>query len=184
MPLLPAEPSVYPENLLDGFTMELSHRRWWALHTKPRQEKSLARQLFGQELCYYLPQMSKTLIHRGRKRKSFVPLFAGYLFLFGDEAERARSLGTNRVTQVLPVADGEELRRDLQQIYQLIAANAALSIESRLAPGQQVRVKSGAFMGMEGTVLQRRGECRLLVAVNFLQRGVSVQIDDFLLEPI
>ena len=39
-------------------------------------------------------------------------------------------------------------------------------------------------MGMEGTVTSRRGACRLLVAINFLQQGVSVAIDDYMLEPL
>jgi len=33
-------------------------------------------------------------------------------------------------------------------------------------------------------VLTRRGETRLLVRVNFIQKGASVEVDDFLLEPI
>jgi len=33
-------------------------------------------------------------------------------------------------------------------------------------------------------VLVRRGETRLLVSINFLQQGASVEIDDFQLEPI
>jgi len=44
-------------------------------------------------------------------------------------------------------------------------------------------VKAGPFAGLEGTVVVRRGETRLLVAVNFLQQGASVEIDDFVLEP-
>jgi hypothetical protein len=37
-------------------------------------------------------------------------------------------------------------------------------------------------MGLEGTIVSRRGEDRLLIAVNFLQQGVSIQISDFQVE--
>ena len=38
--------------------------------------------------------------------------------------------------------------------------------------------------GIEGVITQRRGgKRRLLVAVEFLHRGVSVEIDDFMVEP-
>jgi transcriptional antiterminator RfaH len=47
-----------------------------------------------------------------------------------------------------------------------------------------VRIKSGALMGLEGMILTRRGETRLLIAVHYLQQGVSVQIDDYMVEPI
>ena len=74
--------------------------------------------------------------------------------------------------------------RELQQLQRLIATNAPLTVESRLAPGRRVRVRQGPFAGIEGTVLVRRGETRLLVSINFLQQGASVEIDDFQLEPI
>ena len=45
-------------------------------------------------------------------------------------------------------------------------------------------MKSGSLMGLEGTILARRGEDRLVVAVEFLQQGVSVLISDFQVEPI
>ena len=51
-------------------------------------------------------------------------------------------------------------------------------------PGDRVRVRRGPLAGVEGTVLTRRGRKRLLVSVDFLQQGASVEIEDFLLEPI
>ena len=47
-----------------------------------------------------------------------------------------------------------------------------------------MRVTTGSFAGDEGTVITRRGRNRLLVAVTLLQQGVSLEIDDFMLEPI
>ena len=52
------------------------------------------------------------------------------------------------------------------------------------AAGQRVRVKNGSLLGIEGTIVCRRGEDRLLVAVEFLQQGVSILISDFQVEPI
>jgi hypothetical protein len=39
-------------------------------------------------------------------------------------------------------------------------------------------------MGLEGVIISRRGEDRLLVGVHFLQQGVSILIQDFQVEPI
>jgi hypothetical protein len=48
-----------------------------------------------------------------------------------------------------------------------------------------VRIRKGQFGGIEGVVTHRRGgRRRLLIAVHFLGRGVSVEIDDFMLEPV
>src|SRR5688572_20443553 len=178
MPILAAETALFPGNLLQDFTAEPSDRRWWAVYTKSRQEKSLARQLLGLEIPYYLPLIPKVYSIGGRRMKSQLPLFGGYLFLFGTEEERVQALGTKRVAKSWAAVDRDQLTRDLRQIQSLIASGVPLTTEGRLQSGQRVRVKSGSLMGLEGIVLSRRGEDRLLVAVQFLQQGVSVQIND------
>ncbi len=158
--------------------------RWWALYTKARQEKAIARDLFVRRVPFYLPLVNKTLIYGRRCIPSSVPLFAGYVFLCGTEEERGIALATNRVSRVIPVGDPERLRKDLRQLARLIDAKVPLTVESRLEPGDHVRVKRGPFEGMEGTVLRRQGRTQLVVSVDFLKQGASVQIDDFLLEPL
>ncbi|MEN6458601.1 MAG: transcription termination/antitermination NusG family protein [Thermoguttaceae bacterium] len=184
MPILKEEPNIYPETLLDAPLVGPSPRRWLAVYTKARQEKSLARELLKHRVPFYLPLVKQTSVSRGRRRTSLTPLFGGYIFLFGSEEERLRTLTTNRVSRVLSVEDAEQFVFDLRQLRQLIAAGAPLTVESRLEPGRHVRVRHGAFAGLEGTVLKRRAETRLLVSINFLQQGASVEIDDFFLEPL
>jgi transcriptional antiterminator RfaH len=64
----------------------------------------------------------------------------------------------------------------------MIECGAPVVPESHLEAGVHVRVRSGPLAGHEGTVLRRRGDTRLLVAVRFLQQGASVQIDECDLE--
>ncbi|NQU26471.1 MAG: antitermination protein NusG [Candidatus Nealsonbacteria bacterium] len=185
MPILAAETSIFPENLFELSQAEPSDSSWLAVYTMARQEKALARQLLARETPFYLPLVAKdSSSSRGRRVRSFVPLFNGYIFLFGTEQDRVGALTTNRISRILPVKDQQQLCQDLMQVYHLIKTDAPLTIERRLMPGRRVRVKAGAMMGMEGTVTSRRGPCRLLVAINFLQQGVSVAIDDYMLEPL
>jgi len=183
MPILEAETSLYPDRLLDELADNPGERCWWAVYTKARQEKAFARQLLAFSVPFYLPLIPKDNVIRGRKVTSHIPLFGGYCFLFGSEEERVRSLTTNRVSRILPVDDQRQLVHDLRQVQTLILANAPLTVERRLKPGQPVRIKAGPMEGLEGRVISRRAQARVLVAVNFLQQGVSVEIDDFLLEP-
>jgi transcriptional antiterminator RfaH len=186
VPIHQEEPCLYPEDLLDEPgeipAFAPGDRRWWVVYTKSRQEKALARELLKYQIPFYLPQIKNTAIVKGRRRTTFVPLFAGYVFLLANEAERIRALTTNRISRILDVEDAEQLVTDLRQIKRLIESNAPLTIERRLSPGQRVRIKQGALMGMEGTVIVRRGETRLLVCVNFLQQGASIEVQDFQLE--
>jgi transcriptional antiterminator RfaH len=176
--------AIYPEGLLEGLASQPPDRRWWVLYTRVHQEKAIARQLRALGVPYYLPLVEKANVWRGRRFVSRVPVFAGYVFLFGSEEERVTSLTTNRVSRVLVVDDLTQLTEDLRQLERLIASGAPLTIERRLSPGDRVRVRSGPLAGLEGTVLKRHGATRLLVAVNLLQQGASVDIDACQLEPI
>ena len=137
MPILKEEPCLYPETLLDAPPVYIADRRWLALYTKARQEKSLAREMHKQHIPFYLPLVKKTNVSRGRRRISLSPLFGGYVFLFAAEEERVRCLATNRISRVLIVEQPQQLVFDLRQFRQLIAAGAPLTIEARLAPGRK-----------------------------------------------
>jgi len=184
MPILGEEPSLYPATLLDEMASQPCERQWWVLYTRARQEKAISRDLLSFEIPFYLPLVKKTWVSRGRKVSSHTPLFPGYVFLFGTDQERVRSLTTNRISRILTIDDPACLLHDLRQLRRLIVSKAPLTVESRLVPGNHVRVRHGPLAGLEGTVLTRRGETRLLVRVNFIQKGASVEVDDFLLEPI
>ena len=184
MPILSEEPSLYPSTLLDDPFHEPLGRSWWVLCTKPRQEKAVARDLLAAEVPYFLPLIKRKTAFRGRMIASRVPIFTGYVFLYGSSEERTWALRTNRVPKTLHVASQDRLANDLRHLHHLISSDFSLSIESRLTRGSRVRVKRGPLSGLEGTVLKRHGETRLLVAVDFLQRGASIEIDDFMLESI
>jgi transcriptional antiterminator RfaH len=186
MPILPREPDVYPDDLLDESQVLLAQQSpWWALYTKARREKDLMRRLRGMEIPFYGPLAPrKTRSSNGRVRVSHNPLFPGYVFLCGDEEQRRLALTTNCISRILPVVDTSDLVRDLRQVQRLILCDAPLTAEARLQPGMRVRVRSGALAGVEGVVIKRRGKDRLLVAVHFLQQGASVSLEDYEVEPL
>src|SRR5438874_490482 len=110
MPILAAEPALYPESLFAEDTPAgLQDRRWRVLHTRPRQEKSLVRQLSEQQVPCFLPLTRNRLKVAGRILYSHVPLFPGYVFLLGHPEERVTALATQRVVRSLEVADQEGL---------------------------------------------------------------------------
>jgi transcription antitermination factor NusG len=185
MPLLNQEPPLFPPELFDEtIDQALLHDKvWWVLHTKPRQEKSLARELFRRQVPFYLPQVQKRWRLRGRTMSSFVPLFAGYMFLMADGKDRLAALTTNRIVNSIKVPDQSQLWGDLRQIHKLIATGAPVTPEDKLGPGDQVEIRSGALMGLRGTILATATGRRFVVKVDFIHRGASVLIDDIALAP-
>jgi transcription antitermination factor NusG len=149
-----------------------------------RREKELMRRLRALEISHYAPQIARqTRSPNGRRRETFAPLFAGYVFVQGDERQRLQALTTNCISRCLEVSDPTQLIQDLRQIKRLIATDAPLTPEARIESGVRVRVRSGPMSGFEGTVVQRRGKSWLVVAVEFLRQGVSVLLEDFQVEP-
>jgi transcriptional antiterminator RfaH len=184
MPILHQEVTLSPFDLLDEERHDASESKWRVLYTKPRHEKSVARHLHAQDAPFYLPLQRKIGYFRGRSITSLLPVFPSYLFAFLPDEELEVAWKTNRVISILDVSDGDRLVHELRQIRRLIESEVPITIESHILPGDRVRVRLGAFAGMEGTVLVRRGETRLLVSVDFLQRGASIAIDDYMLEPL
>lgn len=157
--------------------------RWWLVHTKPRQEKKLADQLRSTAIPHYLPVTNCKAITRGRPRFTKLPLFSSYLFLFADLDQRRTALITNRIVATHAVEDQVGLGRQLWNLADLIDKGVPLRVEDRLRPGQLVRVKSGLLADKTGTVIKRGGKTRLFVFVSELLGGVSLEIEQHLLEP-
>jgi hypothetical protein len=184
MSCLTADPPLYPEDLFDTWNESASERCWWAVYTKARNEKALARQLHAYEIPFYLPLVGSDRLIRGKRVRYHVPLFSGHLFVFASSEERVAALTTNRISRTLAVEDGRVLACDLLHLRRLIDSGAPVTVERQLSRGDRVRIKSGAVEGVEGTVIRRAGRTRLLVAVTFLQQGASMEIEDFQVEPL
>ncbi len=186
MPILAREPDLYPHDLLDrpGLGQEAT-ATWWALYARTRQEKQLMRRLRTQGVPFYGPLVARRFRSpSGRVRTSYKPLFPSYVFLYGSADHRLAAQQTNCVSRWLVVPDPETLTRDLRQIRRLIESGAPLTPETRLERGMRVRVRSGPLAGLEGTVIRRAKATRLLVAVDFLQKGASALLEDCQLERI
>jgi transcriptional antiterminator RfaH len=166
----------FPEDLF-GEVGDDVPRSWWVLHTRPRQEKSLARHLRERRVPHFLPLARKRLVVRGIPTYSHPPLFDGYLFLRGTEEERVTALSSGRVVRPLWVAGQERLLADLQQIHQLVSAGRPVMGERRLVTGAPVEICGGPLTGLRGSILRSASGNRFLVCVDFIQQGASVLLD-------
>lgn len=186
MPILAAEPDLFPETFFDDTSRLLfPGAAWWAMYCLPQQEKQLMRRLRTLNVAHYCPLIAKrNRSPGGRIRTSYVPLFPAYVFVHGDGEQRHTAVSTGCVSRCLDVSDGDSLGYDLSQIHRLIASGLPLKPEAQFVEGRKVRVCSGPFLGLEGTIIRRENETRLLVAVNYLQQGASMLLDECHVEPL
>src|SRR5258708_15806295 len=121
MPLVAPEPAQFPDNLWSDMDA-LADRpgQWWAVYTKSRGEKALARHLYTRSVPYYLPMNNHIWQKNGRTFTSQLPLFPGYVFLFGDNDDRVSALESNQVSRVLPVTDQPRLFSDLRRVARML----------------------------------------------------------------
>jgi len=183
MPILRAEADIFPEK--DWPSRAGKSGRWWCLHTKPRQEKSTARDLRKLEISYYLPQViHHAVTPQGRKTRSVLPLFSGYVFLFGGEDERSSALRGDRIVSVLEVGDQEALDHDLHQIHQMLRSGLTVVSEPTVPVGAKFRIANGPLTGIIGSVVRRGKRDQFVAVVQFLGRGATVDLEDWQVEPI
>jgi len=186
MPILPAEPEIYPSTLWqEDDARDDRHGRWWCLHTKPRQEKTLARTLRMRAVTHYLPQIVyESRTPGGRTIRSMLPLFPGYMFLYGDEYQRLEALRGNHLANILAVPDQAAMEQDLRQIHRMLSSGLPIAPEPTHPVGTTVRILAGPLTGLIGTVVRRDGRDRFEAQVQFLGRGVTVDIQDWQVEAL
>ena len=184
MPILKQEADIYPADLLENEQLLGEEGRyWWAAYTRSRREKELMRQMHRRSLPFYAPVIGKRFRSpAGRLRTSYIPLFPNYVFLFLTEVERQEAMVTNCISRVNRVEQADLLVEDLRRVQMACQLGVPLTPEARLESGDVVRVRSGHFAGYEGIVLRRESKTRLLLSVRFLEQGVSMEVDEGLLE--
>jgi transcription antitermination factor NusG len=150
---------------------------WLVVYTKPRQEKKTAEALTRRGFEVYCPLKREKRKWSDRWKWVETPLFTSYLFLRIPESERSRALQVPGIVRFLfwlgkPAVVKEEEIRILRQ-WLNDAEPEALEVVG-LEPGSRARIESGALMGQEGDVVERRG----MKLVLFLQElSVEVTVD-------
>ncbi|HVJ67707.1 MAG TPA: transcription termination/antitermination NusG family protein [Caulifigura sp.] len=186
MPLIGPERSSFPDNVLSDEFQSAGHesgKQWRVLYTRSRMEKELMRRLVARSTPFYAPIIeNRYRSPAGRQRTSYLPLFSNYVFLFGGESDRYDAMTSGCVSRALDVTAEENFLADLRRIRALIETGEPITAESKIEAGERIRIKSGSMLGLEGVVFKRHGQSRLLVMVDFLQQGASIELPDWEVE--
>ena len=157
---------------------------WRVAHTKSRNEKALAHDLIHRNINYFLPMCWKVHHHRGRKIRSLMPLFGGYIFFCASESQRLEVLKTNRVANIIEVRDQQKLLDELLKIEHAFRVGADLAPHNYIKTGQRCRVISGPLTDLQGIVVTTKGSARLILQIDMLGQAASVEVDTDTIETI
>jgi transcriptional antiterminator RfaH len=154
--------------------------KWFALHTNSRHEKRVAEHLGHRDIECYLPlYRSQRKWADGSRVALDLPLFPGYLFVHIRRGERVTVLtvpgvlalvgGTGGEPAALPDSTIDALRRGL-------TLQTALP-HSLMTAGQRVRIRSGAFAGLEGIVARNKNCCRVVLTLEHIMQSYAIEVD-------
>jgi transcriptional antiterminator RfaH len=174
MPLLPKEIDLFPDEL---FSIATASAPWYVAHVRSRREKVLARRLLDREIPFYLPNIERVTERSGRRFRSYVPLFPGYVFLRGGEEALDVALRSGVTVNIIEVTDQRLLSDQLEQIRRLQLAGASFEIYDELLPNDAVMINDGPFRGYTGAVVRSGRGDRLVVSISLLRKNLAVEFE-------
>jgi len=154
-------------------------QRWYALQVRTRWESSTAVLLTGKGYETLLPSYRTKRSWSGRQKEVNAPLFPGYVFCRFDAQQRLPVLVTPGVIAVVgrgkvpvPVDDGE-----IASIQTVVASGLGAEPWPFLELGQKVRIECDPLQGLEGILINFKGNQRIVISVSLLRRSVALEID-------
>ena len=160
--------------------------RWFALQVRTRWEHSTAVLLSGKGYQTLLPTYQTKKRWNGRVKQMSAPLFPGYVFCQFDALKRLPILITPGVISVVgrgrvpfPVNDGE-----IAAIQTIVASGFQAEPWPYLEVGQKIRIEGDSLNGLEGILIQFKGNNRIIVSVSLLRRSVALEIDRDCVRPV
>jgi transcription antitermination factor NusG len=163
---------------------EPSH--WYAVQTRPHHEKRVEERLRMTLLQTFLPvHRCSHLWKNGVRAVLEMPLFPCYLFARVSVYDRVKLLRTPGVLG-LASSSAHPSKISAEDIEALRAAveNLRAVPHPYLNAGDQVRIVSGPLAGMEGILIRRKQELRVVVSIEIIMRSIAVEVSEFEIEAI
>jgi len=167
---------------------EHSQSHWFAIHTYARHEKRVASELAHKGIEVYLPLLVRRHQWSDRQKLVELPLFPCYTFArIKPLAEaRVKLLQTGGVIGLVGGAGQGEVipENQIENVRMLLANKIQADPYHFLKVGQRVRVRGGSLDGLEGILVRRNGNRRLVISVESLERSLAISVEGLEVEPI
>lgn len=152
---------------------------WYAIWTRSRHESTVREQLERKGFEAFLPTITKWSRWKDRKKQIDWPLFPGYCFARLDPANRLPVLKCSGVVSIVsfngeiaPIPDSE-----IDGIRLLIETDLQYDPCPLIREGMLVEVIHGPLRGVVGRLVRKGSRARLILAVELIGQGVSVEVD-------
>jgi len=153
--------------------------RWYAAYICANHEKRVAKQLEERAVEHFLPLYRSVRRWNDRRVHIDVPLFPGYVFARLALRNRLRVLQIPSVVRLVgfngaptPLGDGE-----VESLRRALAQGVRAEPHPFLTVGRRVRITAGPLAGYEGILVRRKGNLRVVLSVDLIQRSILTDVD-------
>ena len=156
----------------------MHERPWQVLHVVANHEKKVAQQLSVRSLENYLPLYTERSRWTDRSVVLERPLFTGYVFVRFPPHARLFAVSTPGVIRLLGDHESDTVSaEEIERIRNGLATGCHLRPHPHVSVGTSVRVRSGVFEGVEGTVTEFRQQCRVIIALSAVNQYFSLEVE-------
>lgn len=159
--------------------MTVNNEQWYALYTKPRWEKKVAKLLDEHGIENYCPINKVTRQWSDRKKVVMEPVFKGYVFVKTADADKWEVKKINGVLNFVywlgkPATIREQeiltIKKFLNEFTDVEVTELSLKVNSA------VRVKTGVLMNYQGVLVELIGN-KARVRIESMGLQLSAQFD-------
>lgn len=159
---------------------------WCALYTRHQHEKTVADMLTAKGLEVFLPLYDSLRVWKDRKKLISLPLFPCYVFVRGGINSRLQIMTTPGVHMILCTGDRVAVipEGQIDAIRRTVEGNLQVEPHPFLKCGERVRVRRGTLEGVEGILVRKKNQYRLILCVDMLAQCVAVEVESLDVEPV
>jgi transcription antitermination factor NusG len=159
---------------------------WWALYTRHQHEKVVAEILCAKGFEVFLPLHESIRRWKDRQKVLSLPVFPCYVFVRGGLKRRLQVVTTPGVHTILNHGERVAIipEAEIEAIRRAMDARFHMEPHPYIRCGDRVRVIRGSLQGLEGILVRKKNQFRLVLSVDMLAKSVAVEIDATDVEPV
>jgi transcription antitermination factor NusG len=171
--------SIYPADLTE----------WYAVYTRSRHEEKVYTMLKNKDFEVFLPKAETWSRRKDRRKKIWVPLFPGYIFVQSqlDNYSHHDILKTVGVVRIIGIKGRPRPIPEEEIVSLKLMVNSGQPVfpHNYIKTGDKVTVIDGPLEGVVGTILRPKSKRdKLVVSIPLLQRSIAVEMHEWTVQKI
>jgi transcriptional antiterminator RfaH len=153
---------------------------WYVAATRPREEDRAIRHLTEQGFRTFLPRIRRTVRHARRCVPRSVPLFPGYVFIYGETATRWRSVnGTVGVLHLITHGPKPAVVEAgfVETLQETTDGDGIVNLQASLKVGDRVEFSNGPMARRIGQLVALDDRGRAAVLMELLSGKIAVRTE-------